>query len=84
MEQIYWNKLNIFGKIAFVFGWLGVLNLVFWIAMIIIHSYTKNKYKNFFNPETFKVVYVFGWIYLMIFAIFIIVLLWLILILGIF
>ena len=63
MKQIIWDKLNSFEKLIFILGWIGVLNLIFWIIIIIVYSYTRDKYKTFFNSETFKVVYVFGWIY---------------------
>ena len=60
MEKIIWKKLTSFKKIIFSLGWLSVLNLVFWIALLIYHVSTKEK--KFFTPGSFRVVYVFGWI----------------------
>jgi len=60
MEKIYWSKLNWFKKIIFSFGWLSVLNLGFWIALIIYANYTQED--KFWTAGSFRVVYVFGWI----------------------
>ena len=49
-------------RIAFALGWLGVFNLIFWIAIFVVWG-VGNK-KKFWNEKTFFVVYVFGWIYL--------------------
>jgi len=64
MKKIYWKKLSWFEKIIFSFGWLGVLNLAFWIALLIYHVTTQEK--KFWTPGSFRVVYVFGWIYFII------------------
>ena len=61
MEKIYWNKLNGFKKFIFVLGWFGVLNLLFWIALLIYHVVTKEK--RFFTPGSYRVVYIFGILY---------------------
>jgi len=68
MRDIYWKKLSGFEKFLFVLGWVGGLNAVFWIAVVIVYYVKINKkvdkkYLYFFNPHTYKVVYVFGWIY---------------------
>lgn len=82
MKDICWKELSGFEKFIFAIGWLGALNAVFWIAMVIVY-YTKinkkvnKKYLYFFNPHTYKVAYVFGWIYFVLF-----ILLFLLVILG--
>ena len=80
MKDIYWKELSGFEKFLFAIGWLGVLSVVFWIVMVIVY-YTKikdkkanKKYLYFFNPHTYKVVYVFGWIYFVLLIITIILL----------
>ena len=57
------EKLNkiIYNKLVFVLGWLSVLNLLFWVIVSMVYFLGKNKDK-FWNEETFKVVYIFGWI----------------------
>jgi len=76
MRDIYWKELSGFKKFLFVLGWIGVLNAFFWIVTVIVY-YTKiknkkvdKKYLYFFNPHTYKVVYVFGciWFALLILA----------------
>ena len=63
MKEIYWKELNLFKKIIFCLGWTGVLNLLFWIIIWgVRNDEPEGKYKEFFNPNTFKVVYVYGWI----------------------
>ena len=70
MKDIYWKKLNWYNKIAYIIGWLGILNIWFWIILSILY-YSKNEerkiYQPLFNPHTKKVIYVFGWIYLICF-----------------
>ena len=64
MKDIYWKKLSLLKKIVFSIGTLGIFNLTFWVAFLILYS-SKNKerkYNKFFNPHTLKVVYVFGWV----------------------
>ena len=63
MKEIYWNKLSPIEKIAFALGWLSILNFVFWIALLLKKfQFPKGNYKKLFNPDTYKVVFVFGWI----------------------
>lgn len=64
MKDVIWKELSSFNKVIFSIGWLGVSNAIFWIAFLIVY-FSRNeekKYKKFFNPNTFKVVYVFGWV----------------------
>ena len=58
MDKIYWNKLGFFGKVIFVLGWLNVLNLIFWVSLLIYHAVTGEK--RFWTPGSYRVVYVFG------------------------
>ena len=65
MKDIYWKHLTAWEKVVFVLGWFWILNLVYWVAFIITYIIgrdRKSKFKEFFNPHTFKVPYVFGWI----------------------
>jgi len=76
MKEIYWKKLSTFEKTAFALGWLSVGNALFWIILLLkrfqfpgpiaqkelIHGKSKSIYQKLFNPDTYKVVYVFGWI----------------------
>jgi hypothetical protein len=68
MEDIYWKKLNVFQKIILCFGWCGVANMWFWVALLIHNSITQDK--KFWSPKSYRVVYVFGWIYFIAAAIF--------------
>lgn len=60
MEKIYWKKLGFFEKVIFILGWFNVLNLAFWIALLIYHVTTHEK--KFWTPGSYRVVQVFGWI----------------------
>lgn len=60
MEEITWKKLNPFKKFIFALGWLSVLNLGFWIALIIHNNITQED--KFWNGKSYRIVYVFGWI----------------------
>ena len=66
MKDIHWNRLSGFEKGIFVVGWFSILNLFYWIVFVIVYAIgcdRKGKeFKQFFNPHTFKVPYVFGWI----------------------
>ncbi len=65
MKDIYWKKLTGFEKVIFVLGWLSGMSLLFWLIFLIVYVIKKDdgkKYKEFFNPHTFKVPMVFGWI----------------------
>ncbi len=65
MVEFIWKKANPMEKVAFSLGWIGVLNLIFWIALVIVWSL--NQDKKFWNKKTFFVVYIFGWIYVIFF-----------------
>jgi uncharacterized membrane protein len=70
MKDIYWNKLTGFEKVIFVLGWFSGMSLVFWLVFLIVYVIKKDEgkqYKEFFNPQTFKVPMVFGWINLAMF-----------------
>jgi len=60
MDDIYWKKLSGFDKLVFSLGWLSVLNLGFWIVLIIHNNLTQDE--KFWTPKSYRVVYVFGWI----------------------
>ena len=65
MKDIYWKKLTGFEKVIFVLGWLSAMSLLFWLIFLVVYVIKKDegkKYKEFFNPYTFKVPFVFGWI----------------------
>lgn len=73
MAEFNWKKETFLNKIIYCFGWLGVLNLLFWIVILIVGNL--NYGGKFWNGTTHFVVYVFGWIYLISLAFLIIVLL---------
>lgn len=50
-----------FKKIIFCFGWLGVLNLAFWIAMLVYYNITQED--KFWSAGSYRIVYIFGWVY---------------------
>lgn len=56
----YWNKLKTLEKPIFCLGWLSVLNLSFWLVLIIVNNLSQEN--KFWNEKSLKVVYVFGWI----------------------
>ena len=60
MEKIYWDKLHGFKKFIFALGWIGVINWMFWVAMIIYYFAAHEK--KFWSPGSYRVIYVFGWI----------------------
>jgi hypothetical protein len=60
MKEIYWKELNVFEKIIFCLGWTSAFRLVFWIALTIHNSIEQEK--KFWNPKSFGIVYIFGWI----------------------
>jgi hypothetical protein len=64
MKDIVWKDLNFFEKIIFCIGWLSALNLLFWIIILIV--FATGKKDNFWKKRGFKVVYVFGWINLIV------------------
>ena len=53
MKEISWHKLEIFQKIIFSLGWIGVLNLSFWIALIIHNNITQED--KFEEPLNFSI-----------------------------
>lgn len=77
MKDIIWDRLTGFEKFIFVLGWLSAMNLVFWITLVIVFitRQDQKKYYKFFNPHTFKVPYVFGWINLVVLSIVLLVML---------
>jgi hypothetical protein len=66
MKDIYWKKLTTGEQVLFVLGWFWILNLVFWVSFIVTYIIGRDRkgreFREFFNPHTFKVPYVFGWI----------------------
>ena len=66
MKDIHWNKLSVFEQVIFILGWFSIFNILFWITFVIVYAIGRNRrgkeFKQFFNPHTFKVPYVFGWI----------------------
>lgn len=65
MKNIYWDKLSGFEKFIFILGWISAGNAIFWIVLVVVYSTQDKKgkeYKQFFNPHTFKVPFVFGFI----------------------
>lgn len=64
MEDVFWKDLDGWNKFIFCLGWLGVINPIFWIFMLI--KYKGSYHKKFFNPISLKVVLVFGIIHLII------------------
>lgn len=63
MKQIELRKLKPLNKGIFYLGWLGVANPVFWLSLILKYlAFPDKKQEKFFNPDTFKIVYLFGWI----------------------
>lgn len=65
MRDIHWSNLSTFEKLIFVLGWFSIFNLAFWVAFFVVYSIGRDrggKYRDVFNPHTFKVPYVFGWI----------------------
>lgn len=60
MVEFNWKKETLPNKIIYCFGWMSVLNIVFWIAIAIVGSL--NYGGKFWNSKTHFVVYVFGWI----------------------
>jgi len=62
MKDIDWKKLNLFQKIIFCMGWIYAITPIFWIALLIHSAITQED--KFWNPKSFRVIYVFGWIFL--------------------
>lgn len=71
MRSIHWNHLSTFEKLIFVLGWFSIFNLIFWVAFFVVYAIGRDRggqYRDVFNPHTFKVPYVFGWINLVLIA----------------
>ena len=71
MKNIHWSQLSVFEKIVFILGWFSVGSIIFWVAFIIAYIVGKERggrFREFFNPHTFKVPFVFGWISLLLLA----------------
>lgn len=68
MKDIVWDKLSGFDRFIFLFGWLAAMHVGFWITLVIVYLINKDKKgcRDFFNPTTLKVPYIFGWINLII------------------
>ncbi|MDP4012007.1 MAG: hypothetical protein Q8R00_00155 [Candidatus Nanoarchaeia archaeon] len=65
MKDIIFQKLLWYQKGIFYLGWLGVTTPIFWLCLILKKfAFPQGNHKEFFNPDTFKVAYVFGWIFL--------------------
>jgi len=63
MKPVEPRKLEPLNKGIFYLGWLGVMNPVFWLSLILKYlAFPNKKQTKFFNSDTFKVVYLFGWI----------------------
>lgn len=60
MVDFIWEKESWFNKFVYSLGWLNVLNLLFWIVIIIVRNL--NYDKKFWNSKTYFVVYIFGWV----------------------
>ncbi len=61
MKEFTWKKEDLFRKIVFCCGWLGVLVPIFWIAIIMSNNI--NQEEKFWNPKSFRIVYIFGLIF---------------------
>ena len=68
MKDIIWDKLSGFDRFIFLFGWLAAMQVGFWIILVVIYLINKDKKgcRDFFNPTTLKVPYIFGWVNLII------------------
>ncbi|MDO8741091.1 MAG: hypothetical protein Q7J54_05970 [Candidatus Woesearchaeota archaeon] len=55
-------ELKIWKKLVFYLGWVNVLGLIFWLSLVI--TYYRNQNEPFFNK---RVIYVWGWIFIVIF-----------------
>ena len=62
MAEFNWKEETLLNKLVYCVGWLAVLNIVFWIAIIVVGNL--NMGDKFWDGKTHFVVYVFGWIYL--------------------
>ncbi len=60
MKGIDPKELNTFGKFIFYMGWFNILNITFWVSILVVNAYYKEK--EFWNPRSWRVVYLFGWI----------------------
>jgi hypothetical protein len=57
-------KLDKWYKLLFFYiGWIGVLNLVYWLSMLIVYYKNLSRYDRFINPATEKTVFIWGIIY---------------------
>lgn len=67
MRESFFSRLSLFKKVIFIIGWFSVLNIFFWIILIFIYNYKQSD--KFWNDDSYKVVYIFGWINLLIFLV---------------
>lgn len=61
MAEFVWKKEHLLNKIIYCIGWTGVLNLIFWISIVIVANLSNEK--KFWNKNTHFVIYVWGWIF---------------------
>ena len=65
MQDIYWSGLSDNKKFIFILGCPHIFNPLVWIIMLIVY-FTKDrsdpKYSGLFNPHTLKILYVFGYL----------------------
>jgi hypothetical protein len=47
----------------FAIGWIGVLNIVFWLSLLWVYYRNVPRFNRFINPATRKAVYIWGIIY---------------------
>lgn len=64
MEEIDLEKVSTFKQIVFALGWIWVVNPIFWVALLVYHISTKEK--KFWTPGSYRVVYIFGWVSLLV------------------
>lgn len=61
--ETYWkNEPSTIKKLIFFIGWISLLTPLFWVVMIIYNN-MKGEDK-FWNINSLKIVYIFGWIVL--------------------
>jgi len=66
MAEFIWKKEKWYNRVIYCLGWLNVLSLFFWISILIVGNL--NYGSKFWNKTTHFVVYVWGWIMLVVIA----------------